>query len=238
MGKAKNIILSICAMLAMALGSEAFAQDGYTRLGGKLMPYIVEKGDTIYMSPLAAARVYEKKPRKKGRQWRKYYKLVYNFAEVYPYALVAKDIVASADSTIKADGLKYLKKDRFVDAIVKDLFGAFEKKMKNMTVTQGQLLMLLIDRECNISPYNIIKNFKNSYAAGFWQGVAKIFGNDLKRHYDPDGEDIAVEELVEQWERGTFEQTYYEIFWEYPPMIELPDQYRKPNLDKARSQVR
>ena len=43
MGKAKNIILSICAMLAMALGSEAFAQDGYTRLGGKLMPYIVEK---------------------------------------------------------------------------------------------------------------------------------------------------------------------------------------------------
>lgn len=226
MKRAKYIILLVAAMLGFF---QASAQDGYAKLGGKLMPYIVEGKDTVYLSPLAASRVYEKKPRQKGRQWRKYYKLVYNFAEVYPYALVAKGIVRQTDSTIKADKLKYISKDRYVDRIVKELFSCFEDKMKNMTVSQGQLLMLLIDRECNISSYDIIKTFKNRYAAGFWQGIAKMFGNNLKRRYDPDGEDGAIEDLIHQWEKGTFEQTYFEIFWKYPPMIELPEKYRRPD---------
>lgn len=208
-------------------------QSGYKTLGGRLMQYVVENGDTVYLAPLNAARIYEKKPRQKGREWRKYYKLVYNFAAVYPYVLVAKDIVNEADSVIKTDNLKYVSKDRYVGGIVKELFNSFEEPMKNMTVTQGQLMMLLIDRECGISSYDIIKTFKNQYAAGFWQGIAKLFGNSLKRRYDPEEEDRAIEDLVQQWEKGTFEQTYFEIFWKYPPMIELPPQYRKPDPTRS-----
>ncbi len=212
-------------------------QSGYKTLGGKLMQYVVENGDTVYLAPLNAARVYEKKPRQKGREWRKYYRLVYNFAAVYPYVLVAKDIVDEADSVIRAGNLKYVSKDRYVSGIVKELFNSFEEPMKNMTVTQGQLMMLLIDRECGISSYDIIKTFKNQYAAGFWQGIAKLFGNSLKRRYDPDEEDRAIEDLVQQWEQGTFEQTYFEIFWKYPPMIELPPQYRKPDPTRSTNQA-
>lgn len=227
------VLVSLLLGLSQGVSS---AQEGYARLGGKLMPYIIEGKDTVFLSPLAASRVYEKKPRQKGRQWRKYYKLVYNFAEVYPYALVAKDIVRQTDSTIKTNNLKYVSKDKYVDRIVKELFSSFENKMKNMTVTQGQLLMLLIDRECNISSYDIIKTFKNRYAAGFWQGMAKLFGNDLKRRYDPNGEDGAIEDLIRQWEKGTFEQTYFEIFWTYPPYVELPEKYRKPNTNMPHAQ--
>lgn len=216
----------------------ALCQDGYKKNEGKLMPYIIEGKDTIFLQPLNPARVYEKKKRQKGREWRKYYRLVYNFARVYPYALVAKDVVMQADSTIKANNLKYISKDKYVEGVVKDLFNSFEKPMRNMTVNQGQLLMKLIDRECGISSYNIIKQFKNRFAAGFWQGIAKMFGNDLKKPYDPNGDDAATEELVQQWYNGTFERTYFEIFWEYPPMTELPPKYRKPNLSLSRSQAR
>lgn len=219
-----------CALLICAVAASLRAQDGYGKIGGKVMPYIIDGRDTVYLSPIPAARVYEKKPRQKGRQWRKYYKLVYNFAKVYPYALVAKDIVKQADSTISANNLKYIGKDKYVNAIVKDLFESFETPLKNMTVTQGQLMMILIDRECGICPYDIIRNFKNGYAAAFWQGVSKVFGNSLKRHYDPKGEDALTEELVQQWRQGRFEQTYYEIFWEYPPMVELPEKYRTPDI--------
>ena len=194
------------------------------------MPYIVEGGDTVYLSPLATAHIYEKKKRKKGRAWRKYYRLVYNFAKVYPFALVAKDIVYEVDSTITKENMRFVRKDVYVGKIVKELFNSFEKPIRNMTVTQGALLMKLIDRECGIAPYSIIKEFKNVYAATFWQGVARLFGNDLKKPYDPTGTDAAVEELVQQWENGTFEKTYFEIFWEYPPMTELPEKYRKPDV--------
>lgn len=203
------------------------AQDGLKSANGQFLPYVVEGNDTVFLSPLAAARVYEKKKRQKGREWRKYYRLVHNFAKVYPYALVSKDIVFRADSTIKADNLTHSSKDRYVNLLVKELFHSFETPLRNLTVTQGELLMKLIDRECGFTPYVLICEFKNKFSAGFWQGVAWLFGEDLKQPYDPEGKDEAIEELVQQWESGTFERTYFEIFWKYPPVVEIPEEYRK-----------
>ena len=217
-------LLLVCSSLPI------WAQDGYATINGQLMPYIVEGGDTVYLSPLAASRIYEKKARRKGREWRRYYKLVYNFAKVYPYALVAKDIVLQVDTTIKENNLKYVKKDKYVNKVCAELFKSFEKPLRNLTISQGKLLMELIDRECGITPYEIIYTFKNTYAAHFWQGIARLFDNNLKNHYDPEGSDYATEELIRQWNDDTFEQTYYEIFWEYPPMIQIPDNYRRPDV--------
>ena len=192
----------------------------------KYMQYIVNGKDTIYMDNLPAARVYEKLPRQKGREWRKYYRLVHNFSKVYPYALVARHLVQEVDSTIAADNLKGIKRDRYIGAMQKELFDVFEKPMRNLTVSQGALLMRLIDREVGKSSYNIIKDYKNGIAAGFWQGVAKIFGTDLKRPYDPEGEDEPIEDLVRKWDSGEFEGLYYSLFWKYPPETEIPSKYR------------
>ena len=98
--------------------------------------------------------------------------------------------------------------------------------MRGITETQGQLLMKLIDREVSKSSYSIIKDYKNGIAAGFWQGVAKLFGSDLKKHYDPSGEDRPIEELVQKWDSGEFAGLYFSIFGEYPKRIELPSKYR------------
>lgn len=191
-----------------------------------ILHFIVDKGDTIYIDNLQAAYVYQKLPRQKGREWRKYYRLVYNFNKVYPYALVAKHMVAEADSTIAADNLRRSKRDKYVNNVQKELFNVFEAPLRNLTVSQGALLMKLIDREVGKSSFNIIKYYKNGIAAGFWQGIAKMFGSDLKKPYDPTGGDEATEELVRKWESGEFEGLYYSLFWEYPPQIEIPSKYR------------
>lgn len=193
---------------------------------GEYMQYIVSGDDTVYVGNIRAARVYQKLPRQKGREWRKYYRLVHNFSKVYPYALVARHLVHEADSTIAADKLRGARRDRYINGIQKELFEVFEKPMRNLTVSQGALLMRLIDREVGKSSYNIIKDYKNGIAAGFWQGIAKIFGTDLKRPYDPEGEDEPIEELVLKWENGEFEGLYYSLFWKYPPEIEIPSKYR------------
>lgn len=193
---------------------------------GQYMQYIVTGKDTVYVGNIPAARVYQKLPRQKGREWRKYYRLVYNFSKVYPYALVARHLVHEADSTIAADNLRRGRRERYINDIQKELFDAFEKPMRDLTVSQGALLMKLIDREVGKSSYNIIKDYKNGLAAGFWQGVARLFGTDLKKPYDPDGEDKPIEELVQKWENGEFEGLYYSLFWKYPPEIEIPSKYR------------
>lgn len=187
--------------------------------------YIVEGGDTIYIDNLTPSKVYSRLPRQKGREWRKYYRLVHNFSKAYPYALVARKLVQEADSTIAADNLKRVRRDMYITKVQKELFNVFESQMRSMTVSQGALLMKLIDREVGKSSYDIIKDYKNGIAAGFWQGIAKIFGTDLKKPYDPEGEDRLTEELVKIWEDGDFQAFYFAIFWKDPPELPIPAKY-------------
>lgn len=189
------------------------------------MRYIVEGKDTIYLDEIRASKVYSRLPKQKGKEWRKYYRLVHNFSKAYPYALVARKLVHEADSTIAADNLKWAKRDKYVNTVQKELFKVFESQMRKMTVSQGALLMKLIDREVGKSSYNIIKDYKNGVAAGFWQGIAKFFGTDLKKPYDPEGDDKLTEELVRIWEAGDFQAFYFSIFWKDPPVMPIPEKY-------------
>ena len=181
--------------------------------------------DTVYMDHIRPSKVYSRLPRQKGREWRKYYRHVHNFSKAYPYAMVARKLVHEADSTIAADNLKRVKRDQYVNKVQKELFDVFESQMRNMTVSQGALLMKLIDREVGKSSYDIIKDYKNGIAAGFWQGIARIFGTDLKKPYDPEGEDRLTEELVKIWDAGDFQAFYFSIFWKDPPVMPIPKKY-------------
>ena len=146
----------------------------------RVLRYIVEGKDTIYIDEIRASKVYSKLPKQKGKDWRKYYRLVHNFSKTYPYALAARKIVNQADQTIEDNNLKRLKRDRYINTVQDELFEMFEGPLRSLTVSQGALLMKLIDREIGKSSYMIIKDYKSGIAATFWQGVAKLFGSDLK----------------------------------------------------------
>lgn len=195
------------------LSTAAGAQD-------RFMPIRVEGGDTVYVGTIKPSYVYVGK--KKGKKWRKYYKLVYNFSKVYPYALYGRQLKGETDSLFKEKNMGRWKRSRYVDRIQKDLISAYEKPIRNMTLSQGQLMLRLIDRETGLPPYDIIRIYKSKVAAGFWQGVARLFGGDLKKRYDPEGVDRATEELVKKWEEDEFEGLYFSIFGklpEYPAVL-------------------
>ena len=233
----RHIITVIAVILLAGWAQDAHAQKVRKKVGVEAvwgvraetpenaLHYIVEDGDTIYIDNIRPSKVYSRLPRQKGKEWRKYYRLVHNFSKAYPYALVARKLVQEADSTIEADRLKWVKRDQYVNKVQKELFDVFEGQMRKMTVSQGALLMKLIDREVGKSSYNIIRDYKNGVAAGFWQGIAKIFGTDLKKPYDPEGEDKLTEELVGIWEAGDFQAFYFSIFWKDPPVMPIPEKY-------------
>lgn len=240
MTRLRIFIFSFAAVLAIVTGS---APQGYAQRQKRVvasrqangpqpdgkegfLPYYIENGDTIFYDELRASKVYSRLPKQKGREWRKYYKLVHNFSKAYPYALVAKKLVTEADSTIAADKLKGAKREKYISQVQKELFDVFEGQMRQLTVSQGALIMKLVDREVGKSSYNIIKGYKSGIAAGFWQGIAKVFGSDLKKPYDPEGEDAQTEELVKIWEAGDFEAFYFSIFWKDPPQMPIPEKYR------------
>jgi len=78
----------------------------------------------------------------------------------------------------------------------------FEREVKRLTVTQGIILVKLIDRETGRTSYQVIQELKGRLTAFFWQGIARIFGNNLKAEYDPVDRDRIIEDIVQGIEAG------------------------------------
>lgn len=179
-----------------------------------------EHGDTVFMETLDPVWIFPKGRRMRDGDWRKYYKLVYNFNKVYPYALVGRKMIAQVDSTIAADATRRSERNQYINDVEKELFRLFEKDIRHMTVSQGLVLMRLVDRECGMNAFTIIKTYENGLAANFWQLVAKLFSQNLKTRYDPTkGEDAKIEELCKIWDSGQWDAFYYSIFMERPAKV-------------------
>ena len=175
---------------------------------------IQDNGDTLFADKIAPLYVFNRPDNwKKSRQWREYYKTVYNFKKTYPYALLAKEITRDADSTLANSNFTRKEREKYLRSYEKRLFKEFEKPLRGLTFSQGRLLLRLLDRELGQTSYYVIKNYRGGAAAGFWQGIAKLFGSDLKKPYDKFGEDKVVEELVQMYHNGTFDYLYYSMFF-------------------------
>lgn len=223
------------AIFSLAAGPAAGAQSVGTRAPkGFPMYFEAHDGDTTFFDTLDPIWVF---PRGKGFKndgdWRKEYRLIYNFNKVYPYALVGRKLIAQVDSTIAADVTKRSQRTQYIKNVERELLGLFSKDIKQMTVTQGMVLMRLIDRECGLSPYEIIKEYEGGFAANFWQVIAKLFSHDLKTRYDPTGKDKKIEELVQIWDSGKWDQFYYSVFWEAPRKTEIKTDHLSSEVKKT-----
>lgn len=180
---------------------------------------VTPEGDTMFFDSLDPVWVFPKGIKMKSGDWRRYYRLVYQFNKVYPYALVGRKMMAQVDSTLAADVTKRSQRSKYIDDVEKELFRLFEKDIRNMTIREGLLLVKLVDRECGMSAYEIIQTYESGFAARFWQLVAKLFSQDLKSRYDPKKkeDDAKVEELCKIWDSGNWNNFYYSIFMENPP---------------------
>ena len=207
-----------------AMARKQVAADGIE--GGRgFLRMQVENGDTTYLDFLPPTFIFSRGMRQSEKDWRNYYKLVWRFARVYPYAIASGHLVRQVDSTLTAEHYRGLRKERYISAIQKQLFKDFEGAFREMTISQGALLLKLINRETGITAYSIIKDYKGGLTAGFWQGVAKLFDNNLKSEYDPKGADKDLEELVQIWQAGEFPALYWSVFWEEPPRVVVPERY-------------
>lgn len=131
----------------------------------------------------------------------RYQRLIYNLKKVYPYALVVRARLGAINEELEKipnerDRKKYLRQTE------KDIFGEYEDDVRDMTITQGRLLIKLIDRETRVTSYDLIRQYRGSISAAFWQGIARIFGTNLKAEYDPYGEDAIIEIVLNELESG------------------------------------
>jgi hypothetical protein len=173
-----------------------------TEGGGILEVRINENGDTTFHISMRQVIIYPRRVFKSKWQRRKYNRLVRNVKKVYPYSLIIRDIFIESEYVLRnmennSERKQYIKQKE------RELKKEFEDDIRNMTYSQGRILIKLVDRETTYTSYQLVKHFKGGVSAFFWQGVAKIFQTDLKYEYDPDGTDQWIEEIVSRIENGT-----------------------------------
>ncbi len=135
------------------------------------------------------------------KKLREYSLLELKIRKVYPIAKVAAIKLAEYNRVYTSFKTERERKS-YVKGVEKELFAEFEDELRMMKVSEGRILIKLLDRETGNSSYEIIKEFKGGFSAFFWQSVAKLFGHDLKALYDPVREDIWIECIIQQIDLG------------------------------------
>jgi len=170
---------------------------------GYIVALAVVDGDTMPQIRLHQVFVMPKKIYYSKSEKRKFLRLVRKIKKVLPYAQLANKTLR--DINVQLEGIddkrtrkKYIKK---VDKVLKDKYG---NELKNLTISEGRILIKLIDRETGSTSYELIKELKGSFSAFMWQSLARLFGENLKQDYDPEKEDKLIEEILLRIQAGQY----------------------------------
>jgi hypothetical protein len=169
--------------------------------GGKIPYYTINGVDTVPVFNLPVIDVVAALGSGNSEVIKKYLKLRRDVLRAYPYAkLAARQLKIINDSLVNIKSEKARKK--FIKETEKEMKAKFEKDLKNLTFSQGRILIKLIDRETGNTSYALVKELRGGFQAFFWQSIARIFGANLKSEYEAEGEDQMIEDIVQAIERG------------------------------------
>ncbi len=131
----------------------------------------------------------------------RYNRLVHNVKVVYPYArLAGNKFHEYSEALSQMDSER--ERRHFIRQAEQEIRDQFEDELRRLTISQGLILIKLIDRETNHTSYQVLKEFRGIFSAVFWQSLGRLFGYNLRTEYDAFGEDQLIEEIVELIEAG------------------------------------
>ena len=190
----KRFAVILCAVMVVAV--DAAAQRTRVCGASRVEWEHVGSGDSILHITSLPVYIFNRKA-----DLRRYQKMIRAVKKVYPLAVEAARRMENLDDTLAGmdrckDRRQYTR--RIENALKEELSPVLFK----MTRYEGRILLKLLDRQTDHTAFRIIQEFRSGFTAGFWQMVAKLFGNDLKLQYDPAGEDAMLEQIVRYYEAG------------------------------------
>ena len=163
----------------------------------------VVNGDTIPSIRCQDIRVYAEYTYKNKKQYDAWSRTKYNVKKVYPYAILASAKLREYNRILEKMPTEASRK-AYMKTVEKELKAEFEEPLKDLSMTQGKILLKLIDRETGNTSYELVKDLRGGFQAFMWQSVARLFGSNMKSEYDPKGEDIMIERAIKLIEAGQF----------------------------------
>ena len=191
-------LLFILILSFFRFGLSAQQQDS-----GQWVMGIIEGNDTIINVRIGDVWVFPERKFTSKRQQQRYSKYVEKVKKVYPLAVEARILLQKYEPVYYSlDNQRDRKK--LMKNLEKELLDKHKEELKKWSISDGKILLKLINRETDRTAYSIIKDFRGDVSAMFWQGIARLFKNNLKDGYSPEEEDKMLEEIVRKIESGYY----------------------------------
>jgi hypothetical protein len=161
---------------------------------------IIIDGDTMpveYLDPIYKTEYID------GSRKQYLDRLRYNIYKVYPYVILAQNVLKKMDQDLGQHPSRRARK-KYLDNLDIELNSKFKDELKDLSVNQGKILVKLINRQTGKNVYDIIKELKGGVNARAYQTAFKFVDNNLKAQYDPFGEDKDIELIVREIEAGNY----------------------------------
>lgn len=186
-------------LIIISFGSLLAQETSYNK--GFILQTIVKDGDTIFISNIPQINIESNKVERTKAQQKKYDRLKINVMVAYPYAKLAGEMLRNYEKELEfIDNEK--EKKAYMKKVEKELEDEFGDELSNLSISQGVILIKLIDRETGNTSYEVVEELRGKFSAFFWQGLARLFGHNLKDEYDSEGEEQMIEEIMVMIEKG------------------------------------
>lgn len=196
-----TIVILLLYLHSPSIKAQNDERNDFVPHGGARLMVQVNGSDTILMAFLRDLWVFPRNTFKNKKQEQYFWRTVRDVKKTLPYAkMVASELNMVNMKLVDIKNEKERKK--YLSEYEKALFKKHEADLKKMTINQGRLLMKLIDRECERTSYDLIKNYRGSVSAFFWQGIARVFGSNLKTEYNSQKDDKVLERVIILVEAG------------------------------------
>lgn len=171
--------------------------------------YIIE-GDAVPVDAIDLGRVIVLSRLKFNNRadQRRYLILQRKTRKVWPYATMAAERLTELNARLakiedKSDRKKY------IHMIQKYLEDQFKEELKNLTKTEGQILVKLLYRQTGITTYELVREMRSGWNAFWYNTTAGLFNISLKEKYLPETveEDFLIEDILQRsFRKGILEQ--------------------------------
>jgi len=191
----------IVSILFFFFGILSFSHSQEQEIRPLVVRAIILNGDTIPSISLREVEIVTLVIPRTRREQKQMTKLIYNVKKVYPYAKLAGIQLRRYDKML-SEAKSDKERKQLMKQAEKEINEQYGGELKDLTFSQGKILIKLIDRETGETSYNLVSDLRGNFTAFFYQAFARLWGYDLKVKYDPEGEDAQIEAIVKMIERG------------------------------------
>lgn len=164
---------------------------------GRVMRIHIDGTDTTIVATIPEVVIKAPPVFNDDEQYRQYMRYRRYAMDVLPYAIESIKLYRRYQQD--TEDMKNGKARKYAKSIQNEVKDEFTDPLKNLSRTQGKILVKMIERHLKVPTYEILKEVRGTFNAMKWQTVGKLYGYDLKEGYI-EGKDPILDMVLRDFE--------------------------------------